>query len=161
PLTRALNAAAPLSAVHWASAMTDELGLEYRGTNFAMYLSIAFGLGALLLAGIGLYAILAHTVSNRVPEYAVRMALGASPGGVRAGVMRSGMTLLGVGCAAGALAALAASRLLARVLYGVSAVDPASFGIAVGALGAVALLACWLPARRAARVDPMRSLRGE
>lgn len=71
------------------------------------------------------------------------------------------MTLLGVGCAAGAVAALAASRLLARVLYGVSAVDPAPFGIAVGALGAVALLACWLPARRAARVDPMRSLRGE
>ena len=161
PLTRVLAEVAPLSAVHWASAMTDELALEYRGTNFAMFLSLAFGLAALFLAGIGLFAILAHTVSDRIPEFAVRLALGASPAGVQVGVLRHGMVLVGAGCCIGGLVALAASRLLSQVLYGVSAVDPLSFGVAGGSLLAVALLACWLPARRAARVDPMTSLRGD
>jgi putative ABC transport system permease protein len=161
PLTRVLGQVAPLSAVHWASAMTDELALEYRGTNFAMFLSLAFGLAALFLAGIGLFAILGHTVSNRIPEFAVRMALGASPAGVRVGVLRYGMTLVVVGCVIGGLAALTASRLLSQVLYGVSAMDPISFVVAAGSLLTVAVLACWLPARRAARVDPMRSLRGD
>jgi putative ABC transport system permease protein len=161
PLSRVIGSAAPLSAVHWASAMTEELALEYRGTNFAMFLSLAFGLGALFLAGIGLFAILAHTVSNRIPEFAVRMALGASPAVVRSGVIRSGMILVVVGCALGGLAALAASRLLAQVVYGVSPADPLSFAIAAGSLMAVAVVACWLPASRAARVDPMQSLRGD
>jgi hypothetical protein len=161
PLTRVLGEVAPLSAVHWASAMTDELALEYRGTNFAMFLSLAFGMAALFLAGIGLFAILAHTVSSRIPEFAVRMALGASPADVRVGVMRYGIGLVTVGCLLGGLAALATSRLLSQVLYGVSAVDPLSFGVAAGSLLTVTLLACWPPARRAARVDPMRSLRGE
>jgi putative ABC transport system permease protein len=161
PLSRVIGSVAPLSAVHWASAMTDELALEYRGTNFAMFLSIAFGVAALFLAGIGLFAILAHTVSNRIPEFAIRMALGASPAEVRAGVLRYGMMLVVVGCVLGGLAALATSRLLSQVLYGVSAMDPLSFALAAGSLLTVALLACWLPARRAARVDPMRSLRGD
>jgi ABC-type antimicrobial peptide transport system permease subunit len=71
------------------------------------------------------------------------------------------MALAAAGCVLGATVALAMSRLLSHVLYGVSAVDPLSFGVAAGSLLTVALLACWLPARRAARVDPMRSLRGD
>jgi predicted permease len=161
PLSRVLGTVAPLSAVHWASSMADELTVEYNGTNFAMYLSLAFGLGALFLAGIGLFTILAHTVSNRIPEFAVRMALGASPTDVRVGVVRSGLVLVAVGCSVGGLVALAASRLLASVVYKVSPVDPVSFGIAVGSLMVVAALACWAPANRAANVDPMRSLRGD
>jgi ABC-type antimicrobial peptide transport system permease subunit len=141
--------------------MTDELALEYRGTNFAMFLSLVFGMAVLFLAGIGLFAILAHTVSARIPEFAVRMALGASPVVVRVGVIRHGMALAAAGCVLGAAVALAMSRLLSQVLYGVSAVDPLSFGVAAGSLLTVALLACWFPARRAARVDPMRSLRGD
>jgi putative ABC transport system permease protein len=161
PLTRALGSVAPLSAVHWASAMSDELALEYRGTNFAMFLSLAFGAAALFLAGIGLFAILAHTVSNRIPEFAVRMALGASPGVVRFGVVRAGLVLVGVGCAIGGFAALGLSRVLRQMLYQVSPLDPVSFGIAAASLLAVAAVACWMPANRAARVDPMQSLRGD
>jgi ABC-type antimicrobial peptide transport system permease subunit len=160
PLSRALGSAAPLSAVHWANAMRDELAIEYRATSFALYLSTAFGIGALLLAGIGVFAILAHNVAGRLPEFAVRLALGATPSVVRLGVLRGGLSVAAAGCAIGGVLAVALARMLGQLLYGISPSDPLAFAVAVFALLAISLVACWLPARRAARVDPMSSLRG-
>jgi putative ABC transport system permease protein len=160
-LSRALGAVAPASAVHWASSMRDELAFEYRSTSFALYLTTAFGLGALLLAGIGVFATLSHNVAGRLPEFAIRSALGATPRTVRAGVLRSGLGVVVVGTLIGTVAAAMATRAIGNLLYGISPADPLAYGSAALTLLVVALAACWLPARRAARVDPMRALRGD
>ncbi|HEX6316773.1 MAG TPA: ABC transporter permease [Gemmatimonadaceae bacterium] len=159
-LTSALGTVAPASAVHWASSMRDELALEYRSTSFALYLSSAFGLGALLLAGIGVFATLSHNVAGRLPEFAIRSALGATPADVRAGVLRSGLVVAAAGMTIGVGAAVLATRAIGNLLYGISPADPLAYGTAVVALLVISLAACWFPARRAANVDPIRSLRG-
>jgi ABC-type antimicrobial peptide transport system permease subunit len=158
PLTRVLSTAAPLSAVHWAGAMSDELAVEYRTASFALFLSLAFGAAALFLAGIGIFAILAHTVARRVPEFALRLALGATPALVRVSVLRSGLIVVLAGCVIGGLVALAATAGLRQILYEVRPTDPVAFAAAIITLLGVALLACWLPARRAAAVNPMETL---
>ena len=160
-LSRALGSAAPASAVHWASSMRDELAFEFRSTSFALYLTTAFGLGALLLAGIGVFATLSHNVAGRLPEFAIRSALGATPGAVRMGVLRSGLGVAVAGTVIGAAAAALATRAIGNLLYGISPADPLAYGVAALTLLLIAMLACWLPARRAARVDPMRALRGD
>jgi predicted permease len=160
-LSRALGAVAPASAVHWASSMRDELAFEYRSTSFALYLTTAFGLGALLLAGIGVFATLSHNVAGRLPEFAIRSALGATPGTVRLGVLRAGLVVTLAGTAMGTLAAAIASRAIGNLLYGISPADPLAYGGAALTMTFISLVACWLPARRAARVDPMRALRGD
>src|SRR5579884_2203469 len=119
----------------------------------------AFGLLALTLASIGLYGIVAYGVSRRKREIGVRMALGARQTSVVALVVREGMSLVLTGVAIGLALALIAGRFLGRLLYGVSAADPLSLAGAIAILCAVALLACYLPARRASRVDPMLALR--
>jgi len=161
PLSRVLGQAAPLSAVHWASAMEDELATEYRSSTFALLLTLAFGGGALLLAGIGLFATLQHTVGKRIPEFGLRLALGASPARLRGQVLRAGLVLVLGGAAAGGAVAIAASQLLRSMLYDVGPADPVAYGMALGVLAAVALLACWLPARRAAGVSAMEAMRTE
>jgi predicted permease len=118
-----------------------------------------FGLLALGLASIGLYGILAYTLNQRRREIGLRMALGATRAGVLALVLREGLSLVAAGVAIGLVASLAAGRLLSRMLYGVSAADPASLAVAAATLTAVALTACYLPARRATRVDPSAALR--
>jgi predicted permease len=117
-----------------------------------------FGLLALGLASIGLYGILAYSVNQRKREIGLRMALGASPSSVLRLVLKEGMTLVGAGMAIGLAASFAAGRLLSRMLYGVSARDPLSIAAAAVTLAAVALLACYLPARWATRVDPLAAL---
>jgi putative ABC transport system permease protein len=119
----------------------------------------AAGMIALLLAAVGLYGVLAFSVSRRSREIGIRMALGARPRSVLALVVRQGMTLVGVGIALGLLVALAMTRLLAGVLYGVGATDLVSFVGAAAVLVAVAAAANLIPARRASRVDPMIALR--
>jgi predicted permease len=116
------------------------------------------GVLALLLAAIGLYGVIAFSVSRRVREIGVRMALGAETSAVVTMVVRRGMILVGVGGLLGALLAAAGARALSGVLF-VGAFDPVSFAAAFGALVAVAALANWVPARRASRVDPMIALR--
>ena len=160
-LSRALGTVAPASAVHWASSMRDELAAEYRYTSFALYLASAFGVGALILAGIGIFATLSHNVAGRAPEYAIRLALGATPTKVRVGVLGSGLRLAFTGAVIGGVLAAVASRAIGQLLYGVSPADPLAYAAASVVLLAISLVACWLPARRAARVDPMKSLRGE
>ncbi|MDQ3698954.1 MAG: ABC transporter permease [Gemmatimonadota bacterium] len=120
-----------------------------------------FGLIALVLAGAGIYGVLSYTVSQRRRETAVRLALGARPRDVVRLVVGDGMRLALVGVGAGLALSLLATRLLSELLYGVSPLDPMTFGLMALFLIALALLACALPARRATRADPMTALRTE
>ena len=121
----------------------------------------AFGILALALAAIGLYGVISYAVAQRTHEVGIRLALGARPAQVLRLVVRQGVLLTGVGLLIGIAGALAGARLLTHLLFGVSSADPITFvGVCV-ALGAVAALASWIPARRAARVDPAIALREE
>ena len=114
---------------------------------------------ALVLAAIGLYGLLAYTVVQRMREIGVRIALGAQPRQVLAATMGEGLRLVLAGLMAGSAGAWALTRVMRKLLYGVEAGDPATFAAAAIALVAVGLLACYVPARRAAAIDPMVALR--
>jgi ABC-type antimicrobial peptide transport system permease subunit len=118
-----------------------------------------FGALALLLAAIGLYGVVAYAVAQRTGEFGVRVALGARARDITTLVLRQGIRLTLVGGAVGAAGAVAVGRLLKSRLYGVEPVDFPTLGVVAGLLAASALLACWIPARRAARVAPMDALR--
>ena len=124
-------------------------------------LSTVFGILALLLACLGLYGIAAYSVAARTREIGIRMALGARPAEVHRMVIRQGMRLAAIGIALGLAAALVVSRILASLLFGVSGADSLIYvGVSI-LLILVALAACYIPARRAAAVDPMIALRYE
>src|SRR5262245_866981 len=124
-------------------------------------LSSFFGLLALLLASIGLYGVMAYAVARRTREIGIRLALGAQSGAVIKLVIRQGMGLVAIGLVIGLAGALALTRFIAGQLYGVGATDPATFAVISLLLMTVALAACYLPARRATKVDPMVALRQE
>ena len=126
--------------------------------RFRAMVMTGFGLVALVLAVIGLYGVMAYSVSQRAREIGVRMALGASRGSVIGLVFREGGPLLGVGLALGLIGALVLSRILESMLFGVGARDPAVFLTVPLLLTTVALMAMLIPARRAVRVDPVRTL---
>ena len=121
----------------------------------------AFAFAAVLLAAIGLYGIMASAVSQQTRELGVRLALGATPDRLRAMILRQALTVAAAGALAGLLAALAGSRLLTTMLFEVSPTDPVALLGACWLLIAVALLAAYIPARRATKVDPMVALRYE
>jgi predicted permease len=124
-------------------------------------LASLFGLLSLLLASIGLYGLLAYEVTNATREIGIRLALGAPAAGVLRGVVRHGVALTAIGAAIGIAASLAVTRLLGSMLYGVTPGDPITLGGVSGLLLLVALTACYIPARRATRVDPLSALRQE
>jgi putative ABC transport system permease protein len=123
-------------------------------------LGIFAGLAA-ALAAIGLYGTISYTVSQRGREFGIRLALGAGPGELVGLVVRQGLGLAALGIVTGVAAALALSRVLASLLYGVGAADPATYVVIVAAVAAIAVVASYVPALRAARVHPARVLRSE
>ena len=129
--------------------------------RFNMLLMTVFGCAALLLAAIGVYGLMAYSVEQRRQEIGIRLALGAEAGQVKKMVVWQGMRLALAGVAIGAGAALGLMQLLASLLFGVKPRDPMVFAIVPIVLSAVALLAVWLPASRASKVDPLESLRYE
>ncbi len=131
------------------------------GRRFSLVLLAVFASVALLLALTGIYGVTAYSVAQRTQEIGIRMALGARPRAILGMVIREGAILALSGVAIGALAAVALTRLIASWLHGVSAVDPVTFALVALALGGAAVLACWVPARRAVGVDPMAALRSE
>ncbi|MCX5644854.1 MAG: ABC transporter permease [Phycisphaerae bacterium] len=128
--------------------------------TYMCYLAV-FGAVGLLLAGVGVYAVLAYSVALRQREIGIRMALGAAAPGVVRMMLRQGMTLVGIGIGLGLGAACALTRVLRGMLYGVSPMDPLTLAAGALLLSLIALVACYLPARRAARIDPMVALRYE
>jgi putative ABC transport system permease protein len=129
--------------------------------RFAMILFEAFGLIALVLAATGLYGVLSGNVNERMREIGVRSALGASRGEILALVLRQGMALTVLGIAIGLAGAATATRALASMLFGISALDPITYAGVIAVLALVSAIACWTPAWRAARVDPSVTLRAD
>jgi putative ABC transport system permease protein len=134
-----------------AVAMWDD---RYFGILFGVFASLA-----LCLAAVGIYGVISFSVAQRTREIGLRVALGAQTGAVMRMIIRQGLTLAGLGVAVGLGGAALASRLMKSLLFNVSATDPAIFTLLPLSLLAVALAACWIPARRAAKVDPMVALR--
>jgi predicted permease len=151
----------PKLPVAEAKTLAEQVALSLFPARVAAWLLGSFGLLALVLAGVGIYGIVAYSVSQRTHEIGVRLALGATGRDVLRMVVGEGLRVVALGIALGLALALAATRLVASFLYGVSATDFATFTVIPLLLAAVALLASYIPARRAARVDPMTALRYE
>jgi len=141
--------------------MEDQLDRCLASERLMGFLSSMFGALATVLAMIGLYGVMTYNVARRVREIGIRMALGAEPGRVRGLILRDGMLLVGLGAGIGLAGAVVVTRVLRNLLFGIAATDPLTYAGAAILLIAAALAACYLPARRAARIDPMVALRYE
>jgi putative ABC transport system permease protein len=143
------------------ATMDDLLAASAAERRFALILFQAFALVALVLAATGIYGVLSGSVTERTREIGVRLALGASRGDILALIVRQVMTLTGLGVVIGLIGALVASRAIVTLLFGVSPLDPITYLGMIALLVCVALIACWVPARRATKVDPLVALRYE
>jgi putative ABC transport system permease protein len=143
------------------ATMDDLLAASAAERRFALILFEAFGIVALALAATGIYGVLSGSVTERTREIGVRLALGASRGNILALVVRQGMTLTGLGVVIGLSGAMVASQAIVTLLFGVSRLDPITYLGVIALLLGVSVIACWVPAWRAARVDPSITLRAE
>jgi predicted permease len=156
-----LRAVHPDVALELAAPLEELIGFGLLPQRLAAGLIGAFGLLGLLLAAAGVYGVMSYHVAQRTREFGIRIALGARARDLQRLVLGGGLVLAIGGAVAGALMAAAVTRLLAGLLFGLSPLDPVTFGSVAGALVAVAAVASWIPARRALRVDPTVSLRSE
>ena len=161
PISAALRDASGGLPVAHIRSMDEIVSLNTSRERFNMLLLSIFGGSALLMAAIGIYGLMAYSVQQRTQELGVRMALGAQASSLRNMVIRQGMTLALIGVVIGVGGAFWLTRFLASFLFGVKAWDPTAFIATPILLSAVALVAIWVPARRATRVDPMQALRFE
>ncbi len=160
-IRRAVTRLEPRVTVRDLHAMDEVIDRLLVRERIIAQLTGFFSVFALLLASLGIYGLLSYAVAQRAREIGVRMALGATLRDVVQLVLRNGLKLALVGCALGIGAALTVTRFVGSLLYGIQPVDPLTFAAVAILLLVVALTACWLPARRAARVDPMEALRSE
>ncbi|HKR14164.1 MAG TPA: ABC transporter permease [Pyrinomonadaceae bacterium] len=157
----AIRSVDPDQPVSNVATLGEVLGQEAAQRRLGMILLTAFAVLALLLASLGIYGVLAYFVAQHRNEIGVRLALGATPARILLLVLRKGMALTMLGVAIGLAASFVLTRLMTSLLFGVKAVDPLTFAAVPVLLVVIALLACWIPARRAAKVDPMVALRYE
>ncbi len=160
-LRRVMSGLDPLLPVYSVRTMEQWIDNSSAQARSNTILLSIFGGVALLLAAVGVYGVLAYSVTQRTGEIGVRLALGAGAGGIMRLVIGQGMLLAATGLIAGAVGALAFERALSTVLFGISARDPATFATALISLAGVSLVACSLPAWRAGRIDPLQTLRQE
>jgi putative ABC transport system permease protein len=160
PMREAVRAVSADLPLHGLATMAERLDRSLASSRFGARLVGALGLMALLLAAIGIYGVIAYFVGQRHHELGIRLALGATPGGIVRLVVGQAMTPVALGVAAGVAAAVFGARLLEGQLSGVSTADPMAFSLGVGLLVGVALIASALPARRASRVEPRRLVDG-
>jgi putative ABC transport system permease protein len=155
---RALNKDVPLFSVQ---TMSERIGGQLAADRMIAVLLSVFGGGALLLAAIGIYGVMGYAVAQRTHEIGIRLALGAEQRDILRLIVGQGMVLIAIGAGIGLAITLAATQVLKSLLFGVSATDPLTFASVIVVLVGVALLACYLPARRATKVDPLEALRYE
>ena len=160
-VTKAARDMDPNVPVYDIKSMEQLLSESLARRRFAMLALGLFAAVAMLLAVIGIYGVMSYAVAQRTREIGIRMAMGAQTSDVLKLIVRQGMSLAGIGVGIGLAGAVAVTRVMASLLFGVSATDPATFAAIALLLGGVALLACYVPARRATKVDPMIALRYE
>jgi predicted permease len=158
-IREAVNDLNPVLPVLSVRTIHEQMGRRLVAKQLIAELAAFFGALALIMAAVGLYGVMSYSISRRTSEIGLRMALGASQGDVLAMVLRETLVLVAVGMAIGLAGALAAGRFLQSALTGVAASDPASIALAVVIIAAAAVFAGYVPARRAARIDPMNALR--
>jgi ABC-type antimicrobial peptide transport system permease subunit len=158
---REVTVAAPDWMIERPRTLDEHIGASLLPQRIAAGLLGAFGVVALLLAAVGLYGVVAFAVAQRTREIGIRVALGAKGGEVLGLMLRQGMTLAGIGLAVGLPLAFIVAKLISGLLLGAGAADPLAFVAAAATLGFVTLLASYVPARRASRVDPMEALRAQ
>jgi predicted lysophospholipase L1 biosynthesis ABC-type transport system permease subunit len=155
------NAIDPDLSVEGVTRLDELIERHVGETKLVIWASAAVGALALLLAAVGLYGVMAYAVAGRTKEIGIRMALGAGHGRVRRMILAEGLALAAAGTLAGLLISAASMRLMRSLLYGISPIDPLTYAAVATFLTAVALLASYVPARRATKVDPMVALRSE
>jgi len=161
PVRRTIVARDATVALHWIDTMEQALDFQTADERFWTVLAATYGTTAFLLAVIGLYGVLSHGVASRTREIGIRLALGGTAAQIARMVVGQGLRLVLTGAVVGLGLALLAGRFIQAKLYGVTATDPLALAASVALLTAVALLACLLPAKRAARTDPLVALRSE
>ena len=151
----------PYQPVYNLTRMSTMIGTSLRGLAYVAVMMGVFGAIALSLTALGIFGVLACTVAEQTREIGIKMALGARPSDVQWGIIAEGFTLVGVGFGIGLASSIGLVKVVSSLIFGVSPLDPGTFVSIAGLLVLVALLACYVPARRAMKIEPAIILRGE